>query len=90
MATTAEMVAAKMGDDGSEFTSPDGATLDGVARAHGARVEREPGQGTRYLFADGSSIVDAGGGWDLGYGAECWCWQGAGHSEACLAEKAEG
>jgi hypothetical protein len=81
--TTAEMVARKLDDDGQVFATRDGETLGQMADRAGARTERH-GDATRYVFPDGSSIIALPGGWDLGLSLNCWCWQGAGHSEQCL------
>lgn len=90
MATTAERFSKRMGDNGSRFTARDGTSLATVAASFGARrPERHDGM-TRYHFPDGSSIIVAESGWDIALSPDCWCWLGAGHSEACLAEKAEG
>jgi hypothetical protein len=82
--TIAEQVAEKMGNNGSRFKAEDGRTLEDLALERSATTERDPAHGTRYTFADGSAIIDAGGGWDLALSPDCWCWDGAGHSEACI------
>jgi len=89
--TAAEQVAAQLGDDGQCWETSSGRTLEQLALAAGASKERRYEQ-TRYRFRDGSSIVDAVGGWDLGIaGADdgCWCWKGAGHSESCVERRSE-
>jgi hypothetical protein len=81
-AETAAQISAILGDDGQCWRAPDGeTTLDTLCRDRGARVDRD-GDRTRYTFEDRSVILDDGGGWDLGY-TDCYCWQGAGHSDDC-------
>lgn len=86
--TLAAQIAARLGDDGQNFEAEDGRRLDDIARAAGANEEREA-EFIRYTFRDGSAItVQAGVAWDLGY-ADCYCWQGAGHSSECEARRSE-
>jgi hypothetical protein len=85
--TIAEVVSEAMCSDGTRFAYQ-GRTLDAVARLHGASISRTDTM-TRYEFPDGSSIIDAGGGWDLGISLDCWCWAGAGHSADCEQRRAE-
>ena len=66
---------------------PDGRELDEICRDHGADVERGDGQvvegrdapidpqWTRYVFPDGSAIVDCDTAWDV-EGDTPWSWEG--------------
>jgi hypothetical protein len=78
--STAQAIAARLGNDGTRFQTDDGATLDALAREAGADVQdRSDGaeiKARRYLFADGSAIVEAGAAWDI-EGAEPFSWAGA-------------
>ena len=85
--TTAQKVAEIMGGDGQEFKMPDGRELDEICRDNGADAERGGGQvvegrdapidpqWTRYVFADGSAIVDCDTAWDV-EGDTPWSWEG--------------
>jgi hypothetical protein len=85
MTTIAEQASKIMGDDGSNWRTGDGRSLEDVCRGLGADVRvGGPDEGTRYVFADSSVITACGSGWDLGY-LDCLCWQGAGHREGCEA-----
>lgn len=88
--TTAQQVAALLDDDGQRWETRDGGvSLHDLATQNGARVTRRDGGDTRYDFCDGSAIVTCGGhGWDLALSPDCWCWQGAGHSEECTSLRA--
>lgn len=86
MMTMAEQVASRF-TDGQTYTTAAGESLDTVARAAGAGAavwaDGPSGTLTRYEFDDGSTIVDSGEGWDLGFGLGCWCWQTNGHDDDC-------
>jgi hypothetical protein len=83
------------GWDGQRY-SMDGRTLREVleqAEAAHRKIEI-PGVGTghRYEWADGSAIVDTGGGWDVAHpdctcGA-CWVGQGPGRAPECAGGEA--
>jgi hypothetical protein len=79
MGTTAETVADRLGNDGSQFETQAGETLDALCRAAHASVERD-GNDVLYEFGDGSAIIDSqGAGWDV-RSPDCtcgWCWEGA-------------
>lgn len=96
--TIADQIAAAAGDDGRRWYLKYDLTLDDgrrflagtyfveVLRAVATSTDQRPDDSgiTRYTFADGSVIVPAGDGWDLGY-PDCFCWQGAGHEpKSCL------
>jgi hypothetical protein len=85
--TTAQKVADMLENDGTRWTMRDGVSLGQIAKGEGATVERR-GDSTRYTFRDSSAIVAEVGGWDIAF-PECWCWQGGGHTEACLERQAE-
>jgi hypothetical protein len=88
-ATTAEQIAARFHDDGQRWKDDQGIDLDtACAEAGGKRDSTGERMVYRWTFADGSVITAAGGGWDLGY-PDCYCWQGAGHTEDCAGEHAE-
>ncbi len=86
--TTAKVAAKMAGNDGQEWTGPDGMTLDEICRQLGADISTGDGvyiegretpvdpQWLRYLFEDGSAIVDCGTGWDI-EGSTPWSWEGA-------------
>lgn len=58
-------------------------TLDEECRdADGVYVTDRTVSIARYLFPDGSAIIDMESGWDIGY-AHCWCCQSIGHSDEC-------
>ena len=91
--TTAQTISALFGDDGqcwqTEYTAGEGLdeSLDALCERNRGRCEYRDGHGTdtyRYTFADGSVITVAGDGWDYGY-VGCFCWQGVGHSDECVA-----
>lgn len=73
---TAETVALLFVDDGTTYETADGTTLDEVCLAHGAARESggPDGKSLRYVFGDGSAIIDCGQGWDL-EGATPWKWE---------------
>ncbi len=86
--TTAQKVSKIMGGDGQTFLDPDGRELGWVCKQHGASVEQGDGQmiegrdapvdpsWTRYLFDDGSAIVDCEDAWDI-EGSTPWSWESA-------------
>lgn len=79
MSTTATVAASLMGDDGQNYESDEGESLDGICERLGATAEHggSDGQQTRHLFDDGSAIVDCDGqGWDI-EGDTPWSWEGA-------------
>jgi len=81
--TTAQTIAAQLGDDGQTYRTDDGRDLDELCEAAGARTDAR-GSSVRYDFPDGSSIVDScGAAWDLGLPEGCHCWAGQGHNEDC-------
>ncbi len=85
--TTARAVADYMGNDGQEFVGPDGHKLGVVCCGLGVEVERGHGQviegryapidprWTRFIFLDGSAIIDCGVAWDV-EGSAPWSWEG--------------
>ena len=82
-ADTAHEVGARYGDDGQRFEDADGVWISDACETSGVQVDQNWGREmTRYTFDDGSVITVAGGGWDYGY-ADCWCWDGTGHSDEC-------
>lgn len=72
--TTAEKIAAMLGDDGERWEA-DGKTLDDLCGEHGATVSCKDDL-MRYLFPDGSAIVAGQSGWDV-EGEEPFSWEGA-------------
>lgn len=96
--TIAEKISERMGNDGSQFT----VKVRGGWRALGDECRRALGRREnrggrhygecRWTFPDGSAIIECEGGWDIGIAnapEDCWCWDGAGHSEECLERQAE-
>ena len=72
-------------DDGQVWRDADGVALEDALETAGAMRERSNEHSAeRYTLPDGSVITMQGGGWDYGY-PDCWCWQGAGHTEDCEA-----
>ena len=64
--TTAEHVAAVMGNDGSNRTVPGtNRTLDQLCTCISSWITRYSNGETRYKFADGSAILDTGTVWDI-------------------------
>ena len=76
--TTADKIAAALGNDGTMWHTTDGLSLDELAGALSGELEQHPTKPDtcRWIFPDGSVITVAGEAWDLGF-ATCWCWQGA-------------
>lgn len=85
----AEKIAAMFGNDGQQWATADGESLDDACEAAGGVITYRDGWGTdtyKYTFADGSVITVAGAAWDFGY-EDCWCWAGLGHDdEPCTAK----
>ena len=75
--TTAEMIAAALGDNGMTWRTNDGVSLDELADQADGSVDRHPSKPDvcRWVFPDGSVITGAGDAWDFGFTA-CWCWAG--------------
>jgi hypothetical protein len=73
--TTAEQIAAMLGDDGQTWETEDGRSLDQLAEEYGAVTATHPNKHylTRYLFNDGSAIVASEGAWDI-EGSKPWSW----------------
>ena len=77
--TTAQRVAAEMGQDGSRFTGYNGVDLDEICdRLGGELIEVHASLG-RYQFADGSGVIISEDSWDLALDPMCWCRMDAGH-----------
>lgn len=82
--TTAARFAATLHDDGQILVTDDGRDIGHLARDLDPCVTvRSTHDATRYLFGDGSSIVETAGGWDIGLSPDCWCWAGTGHEQDC-------
>lgn len=78
--TIAERISAALGDDGTNFRTNDGVTLDTLAEHYDGALEMHPRRpdACRWTFPDGSVITAAGCAWDIGF-PDCWCWAGAQH-----------
>jgi len=76
--TTAEKIARQLGCDGLQWETEDGVHFVSLVRSYGCKIEAEErGHRVRYVFADGSALVEAGGAWDVeGEGLEPYSWQG--------------
>ena len=87
--TTAERISALLGDDGTVYQDSEGRDLAQLCEeSGGAADERDSGTDNclrRWVFSDGSAILDVGNAWDLGY-AGCYCWRGDGHTDECRDE----
>lgn len=80
--TTAELVASLLDDDGMQWKTSDGRSLEDLCQEHQASSHRDDDV-MAWNFPDGSTIVAAGAIWDLGY-SDCYCWRGNGHDQACV------
>lgn len=92
--TTAEKIM-ELFDDGSECWH--WRVGDGLSEACEVNAARrsERGDSVKWVFGDGSSIVEASGGWDLGLDddPDCYCWDGCrgdhpetdGHNPHCAS-----
>ena len=89
--TTAQRVAAEMGQDGSRFTGYNGVDLDEICdRLGGGLIEVHANQ-RRYQFADGSGVIISEDSWDLAVDPRCWCRMDDGHDpENCEIPNEEG
>lgn len=78
--TYAEQVASLLHDDGTCYEADDGREFLRLVAQHDGDLTaaRDGSRVVRYQFPDGSSIVDAETGWDLGYTGDefetCTCW----------------
>lgn len=72
---TAEQVAERFNGDGQQYEDWQGRSLDEVAQEYGADVQHGHLRWTRYIFKDGSAIVDCGTAWDI-EGSTPWSWAG--------------
>lgn len=86
--TIAEQIAAALGNDGQQWETRDGIAFATLMHEQDANATWRDGwmvgDVVRYEFRDGSVITEAGDAWDIGY-PDCFCWQGAGHSDDCWA-----
>jgi len=84
MTTTAEKISDRYNNDGTNFTDADDVNIGQACEESTNIVYRHPEdtRDHRYVFADNSVITFMGEAWDIGY-PNCWCWQGAGHTEEC-------
>lgn len=83
--TTAQKIANRLNNNGQVWETKDGVSFSDLIAKAVPQIDYRDGYGTdviRYTFDDGSVITEAGAGWDFGY-ADCYCWQGAGHTELC-------
>lgn len=89
MTTTAETIANALNNDGQRFAAADGTSLTNLCAAANARKITR-GIDTKWVFGDGSAIVESGGAaWDLALAptaADCFCWecQDGEHGDHCL------
>lgn len=91
--TTAQKIAEQFGNDGQQWTDAEGRRFEDVCAEQSDRVLHHQrgiaGAPVRYEFSDGSALVVAGDGWDLGFPGEdleCYCWpeaNGGRHTEEC-------
>jgi len=86
--TTAERIARMFNDDGQCFDPANGlhiscVTIEDVCGWEcRVKIDHKGSYASRYTFEDESVLIVTEGGWDLGH-LDCWCWQGAGHSDEC-------
>lgn len=84
--TIAETIAAALNDDGQNWRTSDGQTMDDLIDLHdGVLTWRDgwrTGDTVRANFSDGSCITMAGEAWDVGF-PTCFCWAGIGHNDDC-------
>ena len=85
--TRAQKIANRFKNDGQLFTDPRTGKLDidDVCKLYAQHRDRGHGsdQGSmQYTFQDGSCITVTAEAWGIGY-ADCFCWQDAGHTDAC-------
>lgn len=77
--TTAQQIAAQFNNDGQCWTNCANESLGDVADRH-AHDKTGHGSAIKYIFTDGSILIDDGDAWDFGIeGADCFCWKSAGH-----------
>lgn len=92
--TIAQQISSLVDNDGQRWQTDDGRELEGILQYRAVDIEHRnrgvAGEPIRYVFEDGSSIVVAGPAWDLGLSPHCYCWEGAGHDDACTVELAAG
>jgi hypothetical protein len=83
--SVATRIADELGGDGQVFPP----FFSSLLGAHGSKVCDNANDRVRWVFPDGSAIVEAGPAWDIGItGAsdECFCWSSADrgrHSDTC-------
>lgn len=74
--TTAQQIAHRF-PDGTTFETAGGQHLSDLCRQHAVHIDTDTDRElTRYVFADGSAIVEGVGGWDI-EGATPFSWAGA-------------
>lgn len=84
--TTAQQISEQFHNDGQCWENDD-THIDAACATAGGTRDWEYGYGTdsyRWTFRDGSCLTMHGDAWDYGY-PECFCWQGAGHKDDCVA-----
>lgn len=92
MISTATVISALFDDDSQQSWARvdyEDVVIGEVCEALCSSKETDPDddQRTRYAFGDGSAIVLAHGGWDLGFASMegCFCWSGAEeHNAGCF------
>ena len=61
--TDAERFASELGDDGTRWRTSDGRSFAALLRAYDATTEHMSHDRVRYVFADGSAVVECGDCW---------------------------
>lgn len=88
--TQAAWISEQFNNDGQQFEDEQGNHIETICKETCVVRATRDDQTYRYEFADGSAIVIAGDGWDIGFrGHElpCWCWPSAHpeHADDCWA-----
>ena len=86
--TLDELLAALVTMTGTTWTLPNGESLSEALASHADEIVRGAGRNSdkRRSRIGEVWVTEAGEAWDFGF-ADCWCWEGAGHDDACTAKE---